>query len=358
MPDLLLQNVSKKYGKVYAVNNVSLKIDSGKITSILGPSGCGKTTTLRIIAGLTFPDSGKVILGEKDITWLPPEKRNMGMVFQNYALWPHMTVFENVAFPLRHKGLNENEIKERVREALESVRMYELRERYPYQLSGGQQQRVALARALAVYPEVILLDEPLSNLDAKLREEMRIEIRELQKKLKFTAVYVTHDQLEAFTISDKIAVMNEGKIVQVASPRELYHNPANSFVANFLGRVNMMDGEVLALDENCMLDVKTPIGVLKVKPRNQCTKDLVGSKVFIGIRPMSFIFLKEKGTAYEHNVFSGVVLASIFLGEYFEYKVELAEGKIVTVQSTEEIAEGSSVKIYISPDKVLITPQV
>ena len=354
MPELFLENVNKRYGKVHAVKNVNIKVEDGKIMSLLGPSGCGKTTTLRIIAGLTSPDEGRIILGGKDITNLPPEKRNMGMVFQNYAVWPHMTVYENVAFPLRGRRLSDIEIDKRVKEALELVKMYELRDRYPHQLSGGQQQRVALARAIAVYPEVILLDEPLSNLDARLREEMRVEIRELQKKLKFTAVYVTHDQIEAFTISDKIAVMSEGKIIQVGAPKELYYNPANEFVANFLGKVNIMDGEVVSIDDSCMLVVRTYIGNIKASPKKGCREDLVGSKVFIGIRPMSFTLLNGNNLRIEENIINGTILSSMFLGELFEYKIELEGGKVITAQSTEEFKEGNSVKVHINPDKVLI----
>jgi ABC-type Fe3+/spermidine/putrescine transport system ATPase subunit len=354
MPELFLENVNKRYGKVHAVKNVNIKVEDGKIMSLLGPSGCGKTTTLRIIAGLTSPDEGRIILGGKDITNLPPEKRNMGMVFQNYAVWPHMNVYENVAFPLRGRRLSDIEIDKRVKEALELVKMYELRDRYPHQLSGGQQQRVALARAIAVYPEVILLDEPLSNLDARLREEMRVEIRELQKKLKFTAVYVTHDQIEAFTISDKIAVMSEGKIIQVGAPKELYYNPANEFVANFLGKVNIMDGEVVSIDDSCMLVVRTYIGNIKASPKKGCREDLVGSKVFIGIRPMSFTLLNGNNLRIEENIINGTILSSMFLGELFEYKIELEGGKVITAQSTEEFKEGNSVKVHINPDKVLI----
>jgi spermidine/putrescine ABC transporter ATP-binding subunit len=322
--------------------------------SLLGPSGCGKTTTLRIIAGFEYPDEGSVYLGNEDVTFKKPYERNTAMVFQNYALWPHMTVYENVAYGLKVRKVGEAEQKKRVREILELVKLSGMEDRYPSQLSGGQQQRVALARAIAVYPEVILLDEPLSNLDARLREEMRVEIRELQKKLKFTAVYVTHDQIEAFTISDKIAVMSEGKIIQVGAPKELYYNPANEFVANFLGKVNIMDGEVVSIDDSCMLVVRTYIGNIKASPKKGCREDLVGSKVFIGIRPMSFTLLNGNNLRIEENIINGTILSSMFLGELFEYKVELEGGKVITAQSTEEFKEGNSVKVHINPDKVLI----
>ncbi|MGC8563743.1 MAG: ABC transporter ATP-binding protein [Fervidicoccaceae archaeon] len=356
MPELLLEGISKKYGRVEAVKNVDLTVENGKIVSILGPSGCGKTTTLRIIAGLAMPDSGRILLGGKDITYLPPEKRNMGMVFQNYAVWPHMNVFENVAFPLRSKKMSKEEIDRRVKEALEMVRMYELRERYPHQLSGGQQQRVALARALAVYPEVVLLDEPLSNLDARLREEMRIEIRELQRKLKFTAVYVTHDQLEAFTISDKIAVMNAGRIVQVAEPKELYFNPSNEFVANFLGKLNIIEGDVEEILGDNTIIVRTPVGRIKAKSGHRLSGNLKG-KVLIGIRPSSFRVLPKEIVSSENNVIAGVVVSSIFLGEMYEYRVEINGGKILTVTSSEELKEGDVIYLEFSPEKVQVLKQ-
>lgn len=355
MPELLLEGITKKYGKVEAVKDVNLLVENGKIMSILGPSGCGKTTTLRIIAGLTTPDSGKILLGERDITNLPPEKRNMGMVFQNYAVWPHMNVYENVAFPLRSKGLSKDEIDRRVKEALELVRMYELRNRYPHQLSGGQQQRVALARALAVYPEVILLDEPLSNLDARLREEMREEIRELQKRLKFTAVYVTHDQLEAFTISDKIAVMSSGKIIQVAEPKELYYSPANEFVARFLGKLNIIEGEVEALLKDCNISIRTNAGTIMAKIR-ECEEEdkIVGSRVLVGIRPSSFKILLKEAKLPGYNLLPGKVISSIFLGEMFEYKVRIYQEKAFTVISSEEIKENDDIFLAFTPDKVIV----
>jgi iron(III) transport system ATP-binding protein len=356
MPELLLEGISKKYGRVEAVKNVDLTVENGKIVSILGPSGCGKTTTLRIIAGLAMPDSGRILLGGKDITYLPPEKRNMGMVFQNYAVWPHMNVFENVAFPLRSKKMSKEEIDRRVKEALEMVRMYELRERYPHQLSGGQQQRVALARALAVYPEVVLLDEPLSNLDARLREEMRIEIRELQRKLKFTAVYVTHDQLEAFTISDKIAVMNAGRIVQVAEPKELYFNPSNEFVANFLGKLNIIEGDVEEILGDSIIIVRTPAGRIKAKIGHRWSGNLKGT-VLVGIRPSSFRVLSKEIVGSENNVIAGVVVSSIFLGEMYEYRVEIDGGKILTVTSSEELKEGDVIYLEFSPEKVQVLKQ-
>ncbi|MEM1773127.1 MAG: ABC transporter ATP-binding protein, partial [Desulfurococcaceae archaeon] len=234
MTRIMLENISKYYGSVVAVDDVSLKIDKGEFFAILGPSGCGKTTTLRIIAGFEVPDKGKVYFDDDDVTFLKPYKRNTAMVFQNYALWPHMTVYENVAYGLKIKrkelGLSDEEIKKRVDWALELVKLKGFENRYPLQLSGGQQQRVALARALVVQPRVLLLDEPLSNLDAKLRIEMREELKRLQKSLGITTIYVTHDQLEAMSMSDRISVMNKGKVIQVGTPKELYYSPRSIFV--------------------------------------------------------------------------------------------------------------------------------
>ncbi len=339
MPDLIVDKITKKYGKVIAVNKVSFKVMNGEILSLLGPSGCGKTTTLRIIAGLTMPDEGKVLLGEKDITRLPPEQRGMGMVFQNYALWPHMTVYENVAFPLRARGLPRDEIDKRVKEALELVKLYELRDRYPHQLSGGQQQRVALARALAVQPKVLLLDEPLSNLDAKLREEMRFELRELQKKLRITAVYVTHDQAEALALSDRIAVMNAGRIMQIGTPREIYEEPANTFVADFIGKINFIEGYLEEIDEKGYATIRISED-LYLKAYTKRIKEK--GRVIIGIRPnyIKIMSNKPEKTDQYTNILKGKVIRKTYLGEIFDYRVEIKEGLVFRVEAQEEYGVG------------------
>ncbi len=248
-----LRDVVKKFGKVVAVDHVSLKVSDGEFFSLLGPSGCGKTTTLRIIAGLEFPDEGDVLIDDKVVTHLHPKDRDVAMVFQNYALYPHMTVYENIAFPLevrkKQLGLTHEDVKKRVIEVAKLLGIEELLDRYPSQLSGGQQQRVALARALVRKPKVWLLDEPLSNLDAKLRVLMRGELRKLQKTLGITTIYVTHDQVEAMSMSDRIAVMNKGRIVQIGTPEELYYKPGNVFVATFIGSppMNIIDCELVEL---------------------------------------------------------------------------------------------------------------
>src|SRR5215475_8913294 len=246
MARLELDNLSKHYGDHAAVAGVTLDVPDGEFIVLLGPSGCGKTTTLRMIAGFVEPSGGAARIGGVDVTWLPPWRRNTGMVFQSYALFPHMTVAENVAFGLEMRKLAKSDITARAREALRLVRLEAYAERLPRQLSGGQQQRVALARVLAIRPDVLLLDEPLSNLDAKLREEVRVEIRELQRQLGLTTVMVTHDQEEALTVADRLVVMSEGSVRQVGSQRDLYERPADRFVAGFVGRSTFLDGAIEA----------------------------------------------------------------------------------------------------------------
>ncbi len=246
MARLEIRNLAKRYGDFYAVRDVSLSIEDGEFLVLLGPSGCGKTTTLRMVAGFIEPSAGEVRLGGQDVTLLPPWRRNAGMVFQSYALFPHLTVAQNVAFGLEMRKLARPDIERRVEEVLALVRLAGYGDRLPRQLSGGQQQRVALARALAIRPDVLLLDEPLSNLDAKLRQEVRVEIRELQKKLGLTTVMVTHDQEEALTMADRLVVMNEGSVRQVGNQRDLYERPADRFVAGFVGRSTFLDGTIEA----------------------------------------------------------------------------------------------------------------
>src|SRR6187549_1571203 len=249
MAQLDIHRLTKRYGEFHAVREVSLSVADGEFVVLLGPSGCGKTTTLRMVAGFIEPTAGNVKLGGSDVTQLPPWKRNTGMVFQSYALFPHLTVAQNVAFGLEMRKLPRPEIDKRVEEALALVRLSGYAARLPRQLSGGQQQRVALARALAIRPDVLLLDEPLSNLDAKLREEVRIEIRELQRQLGLTTIMVTHDQEEALTVADRLVVMAEGEIRQIGSQRDLYERPADRFVAGFVGRSTFLDGRVTAPGE-------------------------------------------------------------------------------------------------------------
>ncbi len=354
MPDLIVKDIVKRYGKVIAVNKVSFRVKDGEIISLLGPSGCGKTTTLRIIAGLTMPDEGQVLLGDKDITHLPPEQRGMGMVFQNYALWPHMTVYDNVAFPLKARGLPQDEIDKRVKEALEMVRLYELRDRYPHQLSGGQQQRVALARAIAVQPKVLLLDEPLSNLDAKLREDMRFELRELQKKLGITAVYVTHDQAEALALSDRIAVMNAGRIMQIGTPKEIYEEPANTFVADFIGKINFIEGYLEEISDQGYVLVRTKHGFY-IKAYTRRIKEK--GPVVLGIRPNYIKIYPEKpdiGKDEKINVVGGTIIRGTYLGEIYDYRVKITDELVFRVQDQVEHSIGSRVYLVFPAEKTVV----
>ena len=280
MVEVRLENLVKRFGKVTAVDHVSLKINDGEFVVLLGPSGCGKTTTLRLISGLDLPDKGRIYFGDKDVTFLPPRERNISMVFQSYAVWPHMTVYENIAFPMKIKNMPESEIKEKVKWAAELLRIEDLLDRYPHQLSGGQRQRVAVARAIVVEPDVLLMDEPLSNLDALLRVLMRSELKKLQRKLKVTTLYVTHDQVEAMVMADKIAVMNMGRIMQVGSPSEIYNKPANMFVAGFIGspRMNFIEMQIE--------DGKLVAGDIKISLSPEIAEKLHDYKSLIaGIRP-------------------------------------------------------------------------
>uniref|UniRef100_A0A7J3X8J0 ABC transporter ATP-binding protein n=1 Tax=Thermofilum pendens TaxID=2269 RepID=A0A7J3X8J0_THEPE len=282
-----VRELFKRFGRVVAVDHVSFEVKDGEFMVLLGPSGCGKTTTLRLIAGLETPDGGEIYIGDRLVNDLPPKDRDVAMVFQNYALYPHMKVYDNIAFPLRIRKLPKEEIDRRVREVAKLLRIEELLDRYPRQLSGGQQQRVALGRALVRQPQVFLMDEPLSNLDAKLRVYMRAELKRLQRELGITTIYVTHDQAEAMTMADRIAVMNEGKIMQLAEPHELYHRPANIFVAGFIGApaMNFLDASVNVRDGEVELDT----GVFRIKLPRSLSEVLLKagppSEVVFGIRP-------------------------------------------------------------------------
>ncbi len=287
MVEIRLENVSKQFGKVVAVDNLNLEIKDGEFIALLGPSGCGKTTTLLMIAGIYKPTTGKIYFDDQVVNDIPPKDRNIGMVFQSYALYPHMSVFDNIAFPLKLQRRPKNEIRERVVEVAKILGIEELLDRKPSQLSGGQQQRVALARALVKEPQVFLMDEPLSNLDAKLRIQMRAELKRIQRELGVTTIYVTHDQLEAMTMADRIAVMNRGVLQQYASPEELYNKPANIFVASFIGSVpiNFLEGELIK--SNGTLKVETEYLPLDIMRKFQDGVDSLpyGEKVVIGIRP-------------------------------------------------------------------------
>ena len=300
-----------------ALQNLDLTIEPGELFFLLGPSGCGKTTLLRSMAGFYIPDEGRIWFGDEDVTRLAPHKRNTGMMFQSYALWPHMTVAENVAFGLEERKVPREETKRRVHEALESVRMAEYAGRRPNQLSGGQQQRVALARALVIRPRCLLLDEPLSNLDAKLRLEMRAEIRRVCKEFKLTTVYVTHDQKEALSVSDRMAILDRGRILQVGSPREVYRRPTSKRVADFIGETDFIEGTLVSAGGGRAM-VDTPIGRFEGVPGDASAAPVAGAKVTISVRPECWRLHREPPP---RNAVRGRIGEAIYLGEIAQYEL-------------------------------------
>ena len=354
---LTLKNITKIFpprggvSEVTAVHDVNLEIEKGELVTLLGPSGCGKTTTLRMIAGFEFPTSGEIILDGQHINSLPPHKRDMSMVFQSYAIFPHLTVFENIAYGLNVQRLSKPVIKERVDRVLDLVHLEGYGHRAPTQLSGGQQQRVALARALVMEPKVLLMDEPLSNLDAKLREEMRTEIRRIQKELNITSVYVTHDQIEAMTLSDKIVVMNLGVIEQIGTPVEMYRYPNNHFVANFIGRANFIPGVVQEKSEGGLV-VRSLGETLRVS--NVQRKFQHQEKVSLTVRP-EWVKIKKTG-----ELFNGVIRRAVFLGDVIEYDVEV-KGQLITGLETDPsvmqlFPEGEQVSVGFSEGCIQVLP--
>lgn len=307
-----IENISKSYTRgTVVLKPLDLEIASGELFFLLGPSGCGKSTLLRLIAGFIAPDSGKIYFDDRDVTCLPPEKRNAPMVFQNYALWPHLSVYENVAFGLKAQKIPASEVRERAMDALEVVRMTDFAERKTPSLSGGQQQRVALARALAVAPELILLDEPLSNLDAKLRDEMRDELREICRSRKLTAVYVTHDRREALSMADRMAVLEGGAISQLGTPSELYRQPANRFTASFLGDINFIEGVVT--DPGT---VETRFGVFTDLATG---KAVAKDTVTLGVRPENIVIGPEVECAWRGTM---SLSGGSYLGEFASWKFD------------------------------------
>jgi len=302
MSFLALQGIRKQFGATVAVAQFDLEIARGEFVSFLGPSGCGKTTTLRMVAGFEQPTAGKIILDGVDISMTPPNKRNIGMVFQSYALFPNMTVAENIGFGLMVSGRTKAKIDARVREMLDLIAMSEYTTRYPYQLSGGQQQRVALARALALQPQVLLLDEPLSALDAQIRENLRQEIREIQRRLGITTIYVTHDQQEAMALSDRIVVMSHGRVAQVGAPNEIYNTPRTRFVASFVGTLNILSATVVAPHQVRIGDAVWQVADAITQP--------IGSSVECAVRPE----LLRMATPDLHNQLTGTVQDVVFLG--------------------------------------------
>ena len=326
---LEFKDVTKKYGNVLAVDSVSFYIEQGEFMFLLGPSGCGKTTTLRMIAGFEKLTKGIISIDGRDITNIPPYKRSTGFIFQNYALWPHMTVFENIALGLKIRKIETKKINQRIEEVCSLLKISGLEGRYPRELSGGQQQRAAIARVLAIKPDILLMDEPLSSLDKKLREYMRIELRQIQRKLRITALYVTHDQTEAFSMADRIVIMNNGRIIQIGKPTEIYDKPKNKFVADFVGNVNFFEGEILEIS-TIWATFKIHNGpILKVFAKEGLK---LGDKLNVMIRPEKLMISSELNEAI--NIFSGKVKFVEYGGSILSYFIELDnyQGKTIVAQ--------------------------
>lgn len=329
MISIQVDQLTKRFGETVALHQLDLKIDPGELFFLLGPSGCGKTTLLRSLAGFYIPEEGRIRFGDEDVTRLEPHKRNTGMMFQSYALWPHMTVAQNVAFGLEERKVPKDEIKRRVGEALESVRMGQYADRSPNQLSGGQQQRIALARALVIRPRCLLLDEPLSNLDAKLRLEMRTEIRRVCKEFQLTTVYVTHDQKEALSIADRMAILEFGHILQVGTPAEVYRRPHRKTVAHFIGETDFLSGKVHSQDGE-KVTVTTDLGEFIGYAGDPTARPEMGSEVTLSIRPECW---KLRETGQDRNSVAGRIGESVYLGEFAQYAFRAG-------------ADGQNLKVY------------
>ncbi len=346
MTDAMIEfrDVTKRYGPLLANDHLSLTIRRGELMTLLGPSGCGKTTALRCLTGYVRPDEGRVFIDGADVTDLPTHQRELGMVFQNFALFPHMTVQDNVGFPLMIRNLSRAERDARVAQALRLVRLEGYAAHYPRQLSGGQQQRVGLARALVYRPKVLLLDEPLSNLDAKLREEMRFEIKEVVTRLGITALYVTHDQGEALALSDRVAIMNRGRLEQVGTPEEIYEHPQSRFVAEFIGLSNFLEGSVLAVDGETMRVGIGELGVTVPALPNVGA----GQRVLLFLRP-SEVELLRPGDPGGTNVFEARVEKTTYLGDTIDYRLVFGQDLPLRVQTDAQrrFAPGAEVRIRL-----------
>lgn len=344
-------SIIKDFGEVRALDGVSLRVEAGELFFLLGGSGCGKTTLLRCIAGLEEPTSGQIFFDGEDVTVLPTHKREAAMVFQSYALWPHMTVGQNIGFGLEERKVARNEIAERVKEVLEMVRMPGFEDRGIDQMSGGQQQRVSLARALVVKPKCLLLDEPLSNLDAQLRLEMRSEIRRIVKENGLTGVYVTHDQAEALSMADRLAVMNSGKIQQVGTPEQIYRNPRTSYVASFIGETNLLAGKVNEVVGGGVVSVVTDAGELRGRITDDEWVPVAGEQAHASIRPEAVRISVGKGEL------QGTVTQTMYLGDTIQYRVRLVEGKEMQVSEVNPrmvLKEGTVAGLEFESEDVVI----
>ena len=357
---------SQKGPAVKAAQDVTFEVPAGKFFTLLGPSGCGKTTTLRSIAGLERPVggeiavNGRVVFSSERKIFIPPNQRNFGMVFQSYAIWPHMTVFANAAFPLevrKTKKMSKTEIREKVMRVLSAVALEQYADREATKLSGGQQQRLALARALVMEPELLLLDEPLSNLDAKLRDRMRFELKRIQRELGITTIYVTHDQGEALALSHEIAVMNEGRIVQVGAPRAIYDHPRTKFVAEFIGTTNFIDGVVLGFDDaSKRWNVRTPAGNLLVNTDSALAPDM---RVTVSIRPEDVELSDDAPSAgSQQNVTSGLVDQKVFLGDFVDFQVQIGDFMLLSrAHPSLRTPIGETIHVRMNPDKCVAIPE-
>jgi len=345
---VVLKQVTKRYGDTHAVRGLDLDIREGEFLTLLGPSGCGKTTTLRMIAGFVLPSSGTVYLGDEDVTRLPPNKRDIGMVFQDYALFPHMTIGENIAFGLTERRIDKLAIGRRVRELLNLVQLVDVEGRYPPELSGGQQQRIAVARAVAYSPKVLLMDEPLGALDLKLREAMQTEIRQIQQRLGTTTIYVTHDQTEAMHMSDRIVVMKDGMIEQMGSAEEIYNRPRTRFVADFIGQINLLDGAVVGREDRFAV-----VDVDGVRVRIESASQALGH-VTVGIRPQHLALAANGAADAACNLLPGRIKGRTFSGNLVHIEVELDGGQRVTIETRPEDVTGdagSRVRVQWRPER-------
>lgn len=346
MTSIRLESITKRFGSTVALRNINLQIAAGELFFLLGPSGCGKSTLLRILAGLHEPDAGRVFFNDKDVTAQPTQRRNAVMCFQSYALWPHLSVRENVRFGLSVRRMPSTEQKQRIAEVLELVQMDRLADRKPNQLSGGQQQRVALARALAVQPACLLLDEPLSNLDAKLRMEMRGEIRRICKQAGLTTVYVTHDQKEALSIADRIAVLKDGDLMQLGTPSQLYHRPNSAFVAEFIGQTNLLPGSVVDRSGQTVR-VRTAIGDVAA-----AAGGVVASQVILSVRPEQIRLGSASSSAI--NRFSGSLTETTFLGEASEHTIDISGTRLRVISAPPVFDAPKQITLGFSPEDVVV----
>jgi iron(III) transport system ATP-binding protein len=358
MPGVTIRGLTKRYGDVAAVQGLELRVEPGELVALLGPSGCGKTTTLRLVAGFLTPEAGEIWVGERCLSSpaavVPPERRRMAMIFQSYALWPHMTVDQNVAYGLRFTGVPKAERDRRVKDILKAVQLEGYGSRYPGELSGGQQQRVAVARALVVEPEILLLDEPLSNLDANLREEMRFEIRRLHETFAITTLYVTHDQAEAMVISDRVAVLQDGRVAQVGTAEELFERPRTRFVAEFIGKTNLIDG---------VADGTGTVARGRLRLRVASTDLTPGAPVAVSIRPHQIELapraLPGVPAGPEANVLAGTVVRASYLGDGVDYQVQIEESDVVlrvAGPAPARVRLGERVSVSVAPGACVPLP--